>query len=921
MGLIKVDEIYDKFMIRAKELCAKLTMDEKLGLLTTHQNAVERLGIPDFRIGCEVARGYVGRDTDHISTVFPQPIGLAGTFDRELMGKLGEIAGTEARAYYNRDKNGSLHLWGPTVDMVRNPLWGRTEEAYGEDPCLSGELSAAYTLGMAGENIDGYYKTIPTLKHFCANNNEENRGSCNAFLTPRQKREYYYAPFENAVKNGGARSLMTAYNELNGCPGIMNTDLNDVVKKEWGLWFTVSDGGDFSQNVMSHRYTETNSEAYKYCIQAGSDLMTDEENLVKAAALQALEQGLISENDIDKVVTDILYARIRLGELDKTEFDDIGTDSIDTLESRKVNLRAALEQVTLLKNNGVLPVKDTHATVSVLGPLADEILMDWYTGYASYENTIVDGIREHFSGKIIYDSLWDRVAVKCGNGKYLCAYEDGSVRADAEEICDGAVFELQDWGENWKNLLSNKYKRFVRLMDDGKLGLHKRRIYDWFTRETFNFSEYGDAWLIEELLNHRRLGIDDSGESYFTEERAAGKEFLFTLEMVSPGRDRAKNAANDSDYVIYCSGNYPVQTAKECYDRKTLALNIQQGMTEYISGINKNTILTIVSSYPYSIVEESKAAAAVLYTSHAGAELGTAVALTISGRNNPSGHLALTWYRSEKEIPNIMNYDIESSGATYMYFKGEPLYPFGFGLSYSEFEFGALKMESDSGKIFGKISVKNTSDIPGTTVVQLYYTLKDSAVLRPDKKLCGFERAELKAGEEKEIVISVNTDMLKIFDVRSGKMMLEEGDYCFMAGKSSADMVSENTIHIEGEKPGMRESKFYAAMYDKIDSARLFYSKNELKEYVRITGWKGSVAYTGVDLKAAKRLKFRASSVIGDRKLSVLAGSDEYECEINASDAYDDFKEYTIELKNGTAKDELVFVMPQYVGLMDIEVL
>ena len=232
---------------KAEKLVAKMTPDEKLGLLSTHHNPIERLGMGEFWIGTEVARGFVGRDPEKYSTVFPQPIGLAATFDRELLLELGKIAGKEARAYYNRDKKGGLMLWGPTVDMERDPRWGRTEEAYGEDVCLAGELTAAYTLGMAGISDDGYYMTVPTLKHFCADNNEEDRVKCDAYLPLRLKYEYYYAAFENAIRKGGARSIMTAYNEINGVPAICNPDLQHILKEKWGLWFTVTDGADFVQ--------------------------------------------------------------------------------------------------------------------------------------------------------------------------------------------------------------------------------------------------------------------------------------------------------------------------------------------------------------------------------------------------------------------------------------------------------------------------------------------------------------------------------------------------------------------------------------------------------------------------------------------------------------------------------------------------
>ena len=197
----------DKFRKQAKELVKKLTLDEKIRLIPNHQLPVESVGLKEFNLGTEAARGFVGRKDDEFSTVFPQPVGLAGTFDTELMQKLGEIAGRECRAYYNENPEISPCFWGPTVDMERDPRWGRTEEAYGEDVCLAGEMTKAYTKGMAGYD-ENYFLTIPTLKHFCANNNEENRIDCNAYLPLRLKYEYYYAAFMNAIKYGGARTVV-----------------------------------------------------------------------------------------------------------------------------------------------------------------------------------------------------------------------------------------------------------------------------------------------------------------------------------------------------------------------------------------------------------------------------------------------------------------------------------------------------------------------------------------------------------------------------------------------------------------------------------------------------------------------------------------------------------------------------------------
>ena len=907
----------DRFYARARELTEKLSEEEKLGLLTTHHFEVERLGLPEFYIGTEVARGYVGRDKEHSSTVFPQPIGLASTFDRELMERLGEIAGNEARAYYNAEKRGGLALWGPTVDMVRSPLWGRTEEAYGEDVCLAGQLTSAYTKGMAGENSEGFFKTVPTLKHFCANNNEHNRGSCSAYLTPRLKREYYYAAFEIPIREGGARSIMAAYNELNGLPAIMNEDIQNVLKDEWGLWFVVSDGGDFSQNVMAHRYTATHSEAYKFCLEAGSDTMTDEHSMVRAAAEKALAEGLITWTDIDRSVTNTLYARLRLGQLDETEFDSIDKTIIDTEESRRVNLRAALEQVTLLKNDGLLPL-DKSKKLAVLGPLHDDCLMDWYTGCWNYESTIAEGIKREFDS-VLTDSLWDIAAVKASNGKYLCAYEDGSVRADADRPEDGALFEIQDWGENWKNLFSVKYQRYIRLFDGGEIKLHNRRIFDWFTRETFNFREYCGKTLIEEFLGHERLCADEDGRLSISKQRGVVSEQEFEIEYVSLGRDRAKKLAEQADAVIYCTGNYPVQTAKECYDRKTLALNVQQGMAQELAKANKNTALVIVSSYPYSVAAESEAVSAVLWTSHAGAELGTAVSKTLTGENNPSGRTPITWYRDVLDLPDIMDYDIESSGATYMYFKGKALYPFGHGLSYSSFEYSDMSVtQTDDGAEI-TLSVKNTSDKDGAEVVQVYFTVPESSVSRPIKKLCAFERVELKAGEQKRVTLRATEHILSIFDVRSEKMLLEEGEYCFMAGASSEDIRLTERVHLDGERIALRADSFKAAMFERIENAKLFWSKAEHSEYVRVTGWGGKVSYGGVDLAGATRVVFRASSIMGERELTLISGEQKHTVKLLPSDSYDDFKEYSVDLSDASG-DTLTFEFGEHTGLLYIRI-
>ncbi len=910
------------FREQAEKLISELTLDEKVMLLTTHHSPVERLGLGEFYIGTEVARGFVGRTPDKVSTVFPQPIGLASTFDTQLMSELGKIAADEARAYYNQAKNGGLALWGPTVDMVRDPRWGRTEEAYGEDVFLAGEMTAAYTASMAGDN-GKYLKTIPTLKHFCANNNEKERGRCNAYLPLRLKYEYYYAAFMNAIKFGGAKSVMAAYNEINGVPAICNPELNTVLKDDWGLWFVVSDGEDFSQTVVAHRYCETHSEALMHSLKAGCDTMTDNEQLVKEAAIKALADGLITEEDIDNSLRNTLFARLKLGQLaEDCPYDSISKDIIDCEEHRRINLKATLEQITLLKNNGILPLKKAPKKIAAVGALADENLMDWYTGISDGDISIKCGLENEFpDAEIIHDSLWDYVAIKAYNGKYFSAKENGEILADADEITESELFELQDWGENWNNLFSVKYKRYVRLFDDNSIRLHNRTIYDWFTRETFNLHDYSGKTIIEEFLNSRKMMCDADGKLTVTHRNSVKSDSLFTIEVIESGKSRAERIAAECDLIVYCVGNYPVQVAKECHDRKTLALNIQPDMAVYLSSLNPDTVMTVVSSYPYAINTENEKLPAIIYTSHAGAHLGTAVAMTISGKNNPAGRTPLTWYKSEHDLPGIMNYDIENAATTYMYFDGEPLYPFGYGLSYSKFSYESFNISAGGNGAIAEVTVKNISDIDGDEVVQIYYTLKKSEVKRPIKKLCGFARVHIKSGETVTVKIEIPEHILQIYNVRNGKMIVEDGEYLFLAGASSADIRLEYNLKISGETLGDRGELIDAQSYDESANIRIFYSKNLLRHYIRAVHGNGMALYKGVNLNGKTKMLLKAQSTLRADNLRVVFGDVSSEVKLTPSDSFDDFREYTLEIpEQAQISDTFKLIVPDSAGVLDITI-
>lgn len=450
---------------RVKALLEELTLDEKL-LLTCGQQGIERLGIKPFRIGTEAARGLVCRfeaDGDSPAgelptTVFPEPFGLAATFDTDIMREMGEVAAVEARIY-NRQGRSSLCLWAPTVDLERDPRWGRTEEGYGEDPFLTGEMAAAYTKGMYG-NDEKYARVIPTLKHFYADNNEETRASDNASVPIPLKHDYYLKAFERPIKNGGAKSVMTAYNMINGVEGLCNPELSSLCKGDWGMLFSVTDGGDFVENVTRHKtdslHTETITRVYK---SRGADILTDNREVVETAARKALGEGMITEDDIDNALFGVLKARFMLGEFDDDcPYKQIPNEKLCSAEHRKIARSAAEEAVILLRNKrSVLPLKKNERT-AVIGIHADMNFRDWYTGYSERNPTILDAITA-FVGKenLRYESGNDIIALRSAeNGFYFSVGDDGTLVCDTPLITESCLLELYEWGDD-KVSLRSKY--------------------------------------------------------------------------------------------------------------------------------------------------------------------------------------------------------------------------------------------------------------------------------------------------------------------------------------------------------------------------------------------------------------------------------------------------------------------------------
>jgi beta-glucosidase len=898
---------------RMKDLIYRLTIDEKIHLMTTHHFAIERLNIKEWFVGTEIARGFVGRDENMKSTVFPQPIGMASMFDTEIMERIGKVASDEVRAYYNTLKDSSngisLAVWGPTVDMERHPLWGRTEEGYGEDPCLTGKMTVAYTKGLLGDNKK-YYKTLPTLKHFCGNNNEHNRGNSNSNIPKRLLHEYYYKAFEPSIRFGGARAIMTAYNEINHCPANMNTDLKYLLKDKWNLKYVVTDGGDLSQNVVDHKICETHPEAVAYAIKAGVDCFTDNDDLIHKAIYEALSQRLITSEDVDLAVSNALLCRMRLGHFDEgCPYDNLTLNDVDTQESRALNLEASRKGMTLLKNDGILPL-DTSKSVAVIGFLADTMLKDWYTGFSSYQVTSLEAIKKEFKD-VAFDNGFDIVAIKCPNGKYLSVKDDGALTATADTVTIAEQFELHDWGENWNNLYSVKLGKYVRVGEDSSITAETTSVYGWFTRETLNFNEiFGSkAVTIEEYLNHRRIYLTEDGTLKVMErsKRYIEDSQKFMIETISKGADRVAELVKNYDYSVVFCGNDPQQYARECWDRHTLELPPQQSEIIKVSReCNPNTVLVLVSSYPYAVNWEDDNLSGILYTSHAGAELGNAVCDTLTGKNNPAGRTPMTWYKSLCDIPDINEYDIRNGGLTYMYYQGTPLYPFGYGLSYSTFEYSNMKCVTIPFGFKLSLDITNTSQVDGDEVVQFYYSLANSKVSRAIKKLFNFKRVHIKAGETISLEFEYNmldpkdNCYFEFFSASKNLMELEDADYHIMIGTSSDNIKANFLVHLDGDKSLSRNVMHNVKIItcEETFGTEIRYAKSVDKHYVYGKDSNASLLFKDCYVSEVSTFMVATTSIYTTREISVKCdGVEIAKVQVMPSNSFEDFAVYSAKLE------------------------
>lgn len=841
---------------RADDLLAWLTGAEKVSMLHQRSPAVGRLGLAGFSTGTEALHGAAWRGP---ATVFPQAVGLGATWDPVLVTEVAVATAREVRALHDADPTVSLNLWAPVVNLLRDPRWGRNEEGYAEDPWLTAVLATAYCRGLRGEDPH-YLRTAPTLKHFLGYNNEDNRDTTSSTLRPRVLWEYDIPPFRGPAEAGAACGIMPAYNLVNGRPCHVSPLLG--IARSWTEedLLVCSDAWAPSNLVDTEHYFATHPAGHAAALRAGVDSFTDHDGDPEFTVTQlteALARGLITMADVDRAVRRKLLIRLRLGEFDPDggPFARDAAGALNCAAHQALARRAARRAVVLLKNDAALPLRPVPgARIAVTGPLSGMVCEDWYSGTLPYQVSVLDGVREAAGAagaEVIGPEGIDRVAV----------------RAESREGIRLGEFDVFDWGGDIVTLRSTASGRYLGVRDDGTLADDAIAPNGWVVRETFAVTRLaGDRVLLRPTATGRYLAIDRGTGSLTASAAGPADAEPLTWDVVTDGTQLAAAAAGAADAAVVVVGNHPLINGREAQDRTTLALPpAQDRLIRAVRAANPRTIVVVVSSYPFALTWAQENVPAIVWTCHGGQEAGRGLADVLLGDHAPTGRLAQAWYRREEDLPDIGDYDIIKSGRTYLYFEGEPLYPFGHGLSYTTFSYQGLRLNGSAraqadpaDTVTVSLNVANTGSRSGEEVVQLYVrAIPGSGRLhtgRPRRQLAGFTRVALGPGEGRTVQTGLRMAALACWDVESHQMMIPPGDYEVMAGSSSGDIRQTAILRVTGPEPGPRRlagREILAADFDDYDSITIADASRETGDVVASPASGGWILFRDTDVDPA----------------------------------------------------------------------
>jgi beta-glucosidase len=801
------------FEKRIDDLVSRMTLEEKVSQLMNDSPAIDRLGIPAYNWWNECLHGVAraGR-----ATVFPEAIGLAATWDADLMFRVASTISDEARAKHHEALRRGEHsiyegltFWTPNINLFRDPRWGRGMETYGEDPYLTGRMAVEFIKGLQGDDPK-YLKVVATAKHYAVHSGpESSRHTFDAVVDETDLRESYLPHFEAAIKEGGAYSVMCAYNSVDGQPACANPRLlTDILRKQWGFQgYVVSDCGAIEDIYRRHKFVPTAEEGVAKAVQAGTDLSCGGEY---ASLVPAVRKGLIAESEIDQSLKRLLLARFRLGMFDSPEmvkYAQIPYSENDSPAHRELALETARKSMVLLKNDAeTLPLSKSLKTIAVIGPNADDldVLLGNYNGIPTAPITPLEGIRQKVPGTRVIYARGSDLAANVPNFETIPATALFTSNAeDKKSGLTGEYYTACDFD-------GKAHRPRARAPQNSGSKLLFSRVdpqvdFEWWEgapRADMNGDDFGIRWTgyitapvsgtyqigaigmnaWELSIDGKQIvtfsGIHEGAYRYAPVELKAGTLYAIRLDYHefsndasirllwakpgAPSTEEAVAAAKQADAVVLVLGLSPRLEGEEMKvpvegfsggDRVALSIpRTQEELMKAVAATRKPVVLVLLNGSAVAVNWAADHIPAIVEAWYPGQAGGAALADVLFGDYNPAGRLPVTFYKSADQLPPFSDYSMK--GRTYRYFTGEPLFPFGYGLSYTTFDyhnFGVGERANVGDTVRVSVEVENTGTVAGEEVVELYISRVGATQAWPIRSLEAFRRVALLAKEKKTV--------------------------------------------------------------------------------------------------------------------------------------------------------------------------
>jgi beta-glucosidase len=818
---------------RAKDLISRLTLEEKVTLMCDVSDAVPRLGIKNFNWWSEALHGLANNSN---VTVFPQPIGMAASFNDDLVYRVFDATSDEIRAKYHQsirdgEKNTrflSLSIWTPNINIFRDPRWGRGPETYGEDPYLTSRMGIAVVNGLQGPYDSRYKKLLACAKHFAVHSGPEwSRHYLNInTLDPRDLWETYLPAFKALVQQADVREVMCAYQRLDDEPCCGNTRLlQNILRDDWGFkYLVVSDCDAISDFYRGHEVSSDPMHAAAKGVLAGTDVECAWINYPYQNLTEAVNRGLITENEIDIHLMRILIGRFDLGEFDNdslVSWTKIPYDVINSEAHQKLSLKMARESMVLLQNkNNLLPLSKSIKKIAVLGPNADDVFLMWgsYNGIPNQTSTILDGIKTKLPKEdIIFDPDCDIIDAydiencmdECTRdnrpGMLVTYWNNREFKGEAAAVNQQSIpFELSAIGGNTfcadvhQKVFSGKYETIYTPKESGQLAF-RLKVCGWagLYVNGDTLTECG-SW--KPMLSRATYQVEKNKQYKITLLYKQNDNWPAVLSLdfgkkVPMTYESILRKLNGCDVVVFAGGissqlegeEMPVKLPGFKHgDRTDIELpSVQREFLRVLKQAGKKIVFVNCSGSAIALTPETESCDAILQAWYGGEAGGQAVADVLFGDYNPSGKLPITFYKDTEQLPDFEDYSMKDR--TYR-FISDPLFPFGYGLSYSTFKIGEAKLSQTTiakdESIDLKIPVTNTGQRDGKEVVQVYVR-KVNDTDGPLKTLKGFKKIEVEAGKSNQAIICLPSGSFESYDRASGKMVVAAGEYEVMYGNSS----------------------------------------------------------------------------------------------------------------------------------------